>query len=92
MTPVTRSEFVKAGAGVPLALSTLAKTGRAATPAGRFDFVVAGAGHNSQLCAAYLAKAGYKIVVLEGQSGRTKQGCKDDGLKCGNKSVKRGHN
>jgi phytoene dehydrogenase-like protein len=29
--------------------------------------VVAGAGHNSLLCAAYLAKAGYKVVVLEGQ-------------------------
>ena len=68
MTPITRREFVKAGGGMPLALSTLAKTGRAATPADRFDFVVAGAGHNSLLCAAYLAKAGYKIVVLEGQT------------------------
>jgi hypothetical protein len=29
--------------------------------------MVAGAGHNSLLCAAYLAKAGYKIAVLEGQ-------------------------
>jgi phytoene dehydrogenase-like protein len=30
--------------------------------------LVAGAGHNSLLCAAYLAKAGYKVVVLEGQA------------------------
>jgi phytoene dehydrogenase-like protein len=68
MTPITRREFVKAGAGVPLALSTFTSTSRAATPAERFDVVVAGAGHNSLLCAAYLAKAGYKVVVLEGQA------------------------
>ncbi|HVR22722.1 MAG TPA: NAD(P)/FAD-dependent oxidoreductase [Candidatus Polarisedimenticolia bacterium] len=37
-------------------------------PTERFDVVVAGAGHNSLLCAAYLAKAGYKVVVLEGQA------------------------
>src|SRR5580704_8672177 len=33
----------------------------------RFDFVVAGAGHNSLVCSAYLAKAGYKVLVLEGR-------------------------
>jgi phytoene dehydrogenase-like protein len=33
----------------------------------RFDIVVAGAGHNSLLAAAYLAKAGYGCVVLEGR-------------------------
>jgi phytoene dehydrogenase-like protein len=33
----------------------------------RFDIVVAGAGHNSLIAAAYLAKAGYKCVVLEGR-------------------------
>src|SRR5579863_8375688 len=33
----------------------------------RFDIVVAGAGHNSLLAAAYLAKAGYRCVVLEGR-------------------------
>ena len=68
MTPLTRREFVKAGAGVPLALSTFTSTSRAATSPERFDVVVAGAGHNSLLCAAYLAKAGYKVVVLEGQA------------------------
>jgi phytoene dehydrogenase-like protein len=30
-----------------------------------FDIVVAGAGHNSLITAAYLAKAGYEVVVLE---------------------------
>jgi phytoene dehydrogenase-like protein len=32
-----------------------------------YDIVVAGAGHNSLIAAAYLAKAGYKCVVLEGR-------------------------
>ncbi|MGF1667600.1 MAG: phytoene desaturase family protein [Acidimicrobiia bacterium] len=29
------------------------------------DFVVAGAGHNSLITAAYLAKAGYEVIVLD---------------------------
>lgn len=33
----------------------------------RFDVVVAGAGHNSLIAAAYLSKAGYRCVVLEGR-------------------------
>src|SRR5260370_4201272 len=33
----------------------------------RFDIVVAGAGHNSLIAAAYLAKAEYRCVVLEGR-------------------------
>jgi phytoene dehydrogenase-like protein len=68
MTSITRREFVKAGAAVPLALSTFTSIARATGLAERFDVVVAGAGHNSLLCAAYLAKAGYKLVVLEGQA------------------------
>jgi hypothetical protein len=68
MTSITRREFVKAGAAVPLALSAFTNAARAATLAKRLDIVVAGAGHNSLLCAAYLAKAGYKVVVLEGQA------------------------
>jgi phytoene dehydrogenase-like protein len=32
------------------------------------DFVVAGAGHNSLITAAYLARAGYEVVVLEAES------------------------
>jgi len=34
-----------------------------------FDVVVAGAGHNSLVCAAYLARAGMKVLVLE-RAGR----------------------
>ena len=62
MTSITRREFVKASAAMPLALSTFTKAARTATPAERFDVVVAGAGHNSLLCAAYLAKAGFTKV------------------------------
>lgn len=32
------------------------------------DFVVAGAGHNSLITAAYLAKAGYEVIVLDARS------------------------
>lgn len=35
--------------------------------ADRFDIVVAGAGHNSLIAAGYLAKAGYRCLVLEGR-------------------------
>lgn len=35
--------------------------------ADKFDIVVAGAGHNSLVAAAYLAKAGYRCLVLEGR-------------------------
>jgi phytoene dehydrogenase-like protein len=33
----------------------------------RFDIVIAGAGHNSLLAAAYLVKAGYRCLILEGR-------------------------
>jgi phytoene dehydrogenase-like protein len=42
-------------------------SGQNASPTDQFDIVVAGAGHNSLVCAAYLAKAGFKVVVLEGR-------------------------
>jgi len=35
--------------------------------ADQFDIVVAGAGHNSLVAAAYLAKAGFKCLILEGR-------------------------
>jgi phytoene dehydrogenase-like protein len=35
--------------------------------ADRYDVVVAGAGHNSMIAAAYLAKAGFRCLVLEGR-------------------------
>ena len=38
------------------------------------DFIVIGAGHNGLACAAYLAKAGAKVLVLE-RSARVGGGC-----------------
>ncbi len=35
------------------------------TAANRYDAVVVGAGHNGLICAAYLAKAGRKVLVVE---------------------------
>jgi phytoene dehydrogenase-like protein len=35
-------------------------------PVGDWDIVVAGAGHNSLVTAAYAARAGFKVLVLEG--------------------------
>ena len=34
----------------------------------QFDIVVAGAGHNSLIAAAYLAKAGFRCLVLESRA------------------------
>jgi phytoene dehydrogenase-like protein len=67
----SRREFIKRTASLaPLAM--LPAAARAQTPARapveRFDYVVAGAGHNSLLCAAYLAKAGGRVLVLEGRT------------------------
>ncbi|MBW4525784.1 MAG: NAD(P)/FAD-dependent oxidoreductase [Phormidium tanganyikae FI6-MK23] len=33
-----------------------------------YDFILIGAGHNSLVCAAYLLKAGYKVLLLEKNS------------------------
>lgn len=71
MTSTTRRNFMKSTAALaPLAL--ISATGRAqrfvqASPE-QFDYIIAGAGHNSLLCAAYLAKAGSSVVVLEGRA------------------------
>ena len=54
--------------------------------ADRFDVVVAGAGHNSLIAAAYLAKAGYRCLVLEGRAvvGGTGGGALGPlGVRCG---------
>ncbi len=73
MTKITRRGFVKGAALAPLALSSLNSMAQNSAPGDRagtsdkFDVVVAGAGHNSMIAAAYLAKAGYKVVLLEGR-------------------------
>ena len=69
MTPMTRRGFVKGATLTPLALSSLPAMGQqtARATGDRFDMVFAGAGHNSLVCAAYMAKAGYEVLVLEGR-------------------------
>lgn len=67
MSEITRRRFVKGAALAPLALTPLRAMAQQSAPAEKFDFVVAGAGHNSLICAGYLAKAGYKVLVLEGR-------------------------
>jgi phytoene dehydrogenase-like protein len=67
MTEITRRGFVKGAALAPLALGPLGTMAQQAAPSEKFDFLVAGAGHNSLICAAYLAKGGYKVLVLEGR-------------------------
>ena len=67
MSEITRRGFVKGAALAPLALTPFRAMARPAAPGDRFDFVFAGAGHNSLICAAYLAKGGYKVLVLEGR-------------------------
>jgi len=83
MKNITRRGFVKGAAIAPLAVSHLGlasgsdaqeatqqsttQAGAPAQGADRFDIVVAGGGHNSLVTAAYLSKAGYRCVVLEGR-------------------------
>ncbi len=69
MSEITRSEFVREAALAPPAVSpSPSQTRAAAAPGDRYDIVVAGAGHNSLIATAYLAKAGYRCLVLEGYS------------------------
>ena len=63
MDGITRRGLVKGAA----ALAATQLRSAAQAPPERFDVVVAGAGHNSLISAAYLAKAGYKVLVLEGR-------------------------
>lgn len=66
MSEITRRGFVKGAAVAPLALSPMTlEAQQAVAPGDRFDIVVAGAGHNSLIATAYLAKAGYRCLVLE---------------------------
>jgi phytoene dehydrogenase-like protein len=65
MNPIDRRGFIKGAAMAPVAFAARAQ--QTPTPGDGFDVVVAGAGHNSLVCSAYLAKAGYKVLVLEGR-------------------------
>src|SRR6266480_340588 len=58
-----------AGGSMSISRRDFVKTTAALTPAGEgFDYVIAGAGHNSLVCAAYLARAGNRVLVLEGSA------------------------
>jgi phytoene dehydrogenase-like protein len=98
MTPITRREFVQGAALAPLGLTTLGAMAQqpAKAPGDRFDIVVAGAGHNSLVTAAYLAKAGYSVIVLEGRpivgggaktASATMVGFKDDMCSTGHTGI-----
>ncbi len=66
MKTVSRRDFLKGATLGSLSLNGvgLPKNSLGATD---FDFVVAGAGHNSLITAAYLAKARFTVLVLEGR-------------------------
>src|ERR1700688_4006282 len=66
MTKFTRRRVVQGAAIAPLAVKHMALQ-QVTGASDRFDIVVAGAGHNSLITAAYLAKAGYRCLVLEGR-------------------------
>jgi phytoene dehydrogenase-like protein len=73
MSKISRRGFVKGAALAPLALTDpFSKQDAAQSPAptakmDKFDIVVAGSGHNSLTTACYLAKAGFKVLVVEGR-------------------------
>jgi phytoene dehydrogenase-like protein len=66
MSTISRRGFVKTAALAPLAVTPFTRPPEASRE-DHFDIVVAGAGHNSLVAAAYLAKAGYRCLVLEGR-------------------------
>ena len=63
---ISRRSFIKGAAlsSISLNAAAIQTTSRNSN---EFDFVVTGAGHNSLITAAYLAKAGFSVVVLEGR-------------------------
>ncbi len=67
MSSVSRRTFLRGAALGSLSLNTTAFP-KLQTDDKTFDFIVAGAGHNSLITAAYLAKAGFSVLVLEGRA------------------------
>src|SRR6201987_5776025 len=67
MSKMSRRGFVKKAALAPLVVTPFTLEQQAAK-AERFDVVVAGAGHNSLIAASYLAKAGYRCLVLDARA------------------------
>lgn len=67
MSSISRRTFIR---GTALGSLSLNATAFPKTDSGdnTFDFVVAGAGHNSLITAAYLCKAGFSVLVLEGRA------------------------
>lgn len=67
MSSVSRRTFLRGAALGSLSLNTTAFP-KTHPGDNAFDFVVAGAGHNSLITAAYLVKAGFSVLVLEGRA------------------------
>lgn len=66
MSKLSRRAFLQSAAAATIATGISAKTN--STRGDRvYDYVVAGAGHNSLITAAYLVKAGFDVLVLEGR-------------------------
>lgn len=67
MSKITRRGFVQGAVLAPFGYKPAFTMAQSVAKADRFDVVVAGAGHNSLVAACYLAKAGFRCVVLEGR-------------------------
>ena len=68
MSRISRRTFLQSAAGASAAIASgVSAQTIAAKGDHTYDYVIAGAGHNSLITAAYLAKAGFSVLVLEGR-------------------------